>query len=90
MRKVLTRETLAANRDNSMWRYRALMPVADTTDVSRFLRIGWSPLYESKKLRDELAAAKQAKEDAEGRLSRISGCPLTQTQAGPEGAEELV
>ncbi len=54
VRKVLTRETLAANRDNSMWRYRALMPVADTTDVSRFLRIGWSPLYESKKLRDEL------------------------------------
>ena len=45
---------------------------------------------ELKKLRDELAAAKQAKEDAEGRLSRISGCPLTQTQAGPEGAEELV
>ena len=54
VKKVLTRETLAANRDNSMWRYRALMPVADTTDVSRFLRIGWSPFYESKKLRDEL------------------------------------
>ena len=54
VKKVLTREALAANRDNSMWRYRALMPVADTTDVSRFLRIGWSPLYESKKLRDEL------------------------------------
>ena len=46
VKKVLTRETLAANRDNSMWRYRALMPVADATDVSRFLRIGWSPLYE--------------------------------------------
>ena len=54
VKKVLTRETLAANRDNSMWRYRALMPVADATDVSRFLRIGWSPLYESRKLRDEL------------------------------------
>ena len=54
VKKALTRETLAQNRDNSMWRYRALMPVADTTDVSRFLRIGWSPLYESKKLRDEL------------------------------------
>ena len=54
VKKVLTRKTLAQNRDNSMWRYRALMPVADTTDVSRFLRIGWSPLYESRKLRDEL------------------------------------
>lgn len=50
----LTRETLAACRDFSMWRYRALMPIADTTDVSRFLRIGWSPLYKSLRLADEL------------------------------------
>lgn len=50
----LTRETLAACRDFSMWRYRALMPIADTTDVSRFLRIGWSPLYKSLRLGDEL------------------------------------
>lgn len=50
----LTRETLAACRDFSMWRYRALMPIANTTDVSRFLRIGWSPLYKSLRLGDEL------------------------------------
>lgn len=50
----LTRETLAACRDFSMWRYRALMPIADTTDVSRFLRIGWSPLYKSLRLGGEL------------------------------------
>lgn len=50
----LTRETLAACRDFSMWRYRALMPIADTTDVSRFLRIGWSPLYKSLRLGEEL------------------------------------
>lgn len=50
----LSRETLAACRDFSMWRYRALMPIADTTDVSRFLRIGWSPLYKSLRLGDEL------------------------------------
>ena len=50
----LTRESLAACRDNSMWRYRALMPVADTVDVSRFLRIGWTPLYESLSLGREL------------------------------------
>lgn len=50
----LTRESLAACRDNSMWRYRALMPVADSVDVSRFLRIGWTPLYESLSLGREL------------------------------------
>ena len=54
VKKSLNREFLSACRDNSMWRYRALMPIADETDVSSFLRIGWSPLYESKKLRDEL------------------------------------
>ena len=54
VKKVLTREALSRNRDNSMWRYRALMPIADSTDVSRFLRIGWSPLYESSKLRNEI------------------------------------
>ena len=52
--RELTRESLAACRDNSMWRYRALMPVADTVDVSRFLRIGWTPLYESLSLGREL------------------------------------
>ena len=45
--RELTRESLSACRDNSMWRYRALMPVADTVDVSKFLRIGWTPLYVS-------------------------------------------
>lgn len=50
----LTRESLAACRDNSMWRYRALMPVADSVEVSRFLRIGWTPLYESLSLGREL------------------------------------
>lgn len=56
--KTLTKEKLKQNTDNSMWRYRDLMPVADDTDVSGFLRIGWTPLYESKSLRDELGIRK--------------------------------
>ena len=52
--RELTRESLSACRDNSMWRYRALMPVADTVDVSKFLRIGWTPLYASLSLGSEL------------------------------------
>ena len=58
IRKTLTRDSLSRNTDNSMWRYRDLMPVADDTDVSGFLRIGWTPLYESKSLRDELGIRK--------------------------------
>ena len=58
IRKTLTKEKLKNCTDNSMWRYRDLMPVADDTDVSRFLRIGWTPLYESASLRDELGIKK--------------------------------
>ncbi len=54
VQESFNRETLAACRDFSMWRYRALMPVADATDVSQFLRIGWSPLYKSLRLGQEL------------------------------------
>lgn len=53
IKKSLTRESLAANGDNSMWRYSALMPL-ETTDFSRFLRVGWTPLYRSARLGDEL------------------------------------
>ena len=54
IKKTLTREALRNNRDNSMWRYRDLMPVDERTDVSGFLRIGWTPLYESRQLGREL------------------------------------
>jgi len=54
VKKDLTRESLAACRDNSMWRYRALMPIGESVDVSKFLRIGWTPFYESLSLGREL------------------------------------
>ncbi len=58
IKKTLTREALRNNRDNSMWRYRDLMPVDERTDVSGFLRIGWTPLYESRQLGRELGLKK--------------------------------
>ena len=50
---LLSRESLAACRDNSMWRYKALMPLKDR-DFSPFLRVGWTPLYPSRRLGSEL------------------------------------
>ncbi len=50
---LLSRESLAACRDNSMWRYKALMPLKDR-DFSPFLRVGWTPLYPSRRLGPEL------------------------------------
>ena len=49
----LTRETLAGRRDNSMWRYRELLPVEEDTQAPP-LRVGWSPLYEARALAEEL------------------------------------
>lgn len=48
-----SKQSLENNRDNSMWRYSPLMPLAPR-DFSSFLRVGWSPLYKSNRLGDTL------------------------------------
>lgn len=52
-----TKATLADRRDNSMWRYRELLPVEDTTPAPP-LRVGWSPLYEAPRLAGMLGIKK--------------------------------
>ena len=47
--EVLTRETLAADRDRSMWRYRPLLPIDPRSPVSK-LGVGGTPLIESDRL----------------------------------------
>ena len=44
--KNLTREDLAACDEASMWRYKPLLPVEPSCQVSP-LRVGWTPLYSS-------------------------------------------
>lgn len=53
----LTKEKLAQRSDNSMWRYRELLPVEKTTQAPP-LRVGWSPLYEAKNLAAQLGIKK--------------------------------
>ena len=53
----LTKAVLASRRDNSMWRYRELLPVEETTEAPP-LRVGWSPLYEAKNLAAQLGIKK--------------------------------
>lgn len=47
IRSLLSKETLRNRSEYSMWRYRELLPVEETTSAPP-LRVGWSPLYESK------------------------------------------
>jgi threonine synthase len=49
----LTRESLAADRNYSMWRYRELLPVEEGAEPG-LLRVGWSPLYRAARLGEVL------------------------------------
>ena len=53
----LTKEVLANRAERSMWRYRELLPVEETTPAPP-LRVGWSPLYEAGRLAKELGIAR--------------------------------
>ncbi len=57
IKSVFTKETLANRDDRSMWRYRELLPIEDTTENTP-LRVGWSPLYEADRLAAELGIGK--------------------------------
>ena len=57
IKTTLTKEKLAARDDRSMWRYRELLPVEETTPNTP-LRVGWSPLYPAQRLAKELGIAK--------------------------------
>ncbi|MDP3447441.1 MAG: threonine synthase [Eubacteriales bacterium] len=53
VKSVFSIESLKKDNDNSMWRYRALMPLRGE-GLSDFLRIGWTPLYRSLRLGRQL------------------------------------
>ena len=57
IKTTLTKEKLAQRSDNTMWRYRELLPVEETTQAPP-LRVGWSPLYEAKALAAQLGIKK--------------------------------
>ncbi len=57
IKENLTKEKLAARDDRSMWRYRELLPIEETTENTP-LRVGWSPLYEADRLAKELGIGK--------------------------------
>ena len=50
--KRFTKQSLAANRDLTMWRYGALLPIAETAAVPP-LAPGWTPVYDCPRLAHE-------------------------------------
>ena len=49
----ISKESLTANRDYSIWRYKPLLPVSPNAKVPP-LSIGWTPLYEAPRLAKQL------------------------------------
>jgi len=49
VRDQLSRSRLAADRNFTMWRYRPLLPIEDTSVVPP-LTVGWTPIYDCKHL----------------------------------------
>lgn len=50
----LTKERLAADQNLTMWRYRPLLPIKDSSTVPP-LTVGWTPIYDCKKIADRYA-----------------------------------
>ena len=50
----ISREQLSENRDTTLWRYRPLLPISYSRDVTPPLAIGGTPLYKVERLRSYL------------------------------------
>ena len=57
IRGHFSKETLKNRVNPTMWRYRELLPVEETTPDTP-LRVGWSPLYEEPRLAAQLGLKK--------------------------------
>ena len=57
LKKVLTKEYFANNRNYSMWRYAPIMGIQED-HINEMLRIGWTPLYEARNLGKHLGLKK--------------------------------
>jgi len=56
-RRDLNAESLAGNRELSMWRYLPLLPVSSPYVIPH-LQVGWTPLYETPRLAGKLGVAR--------------------------------
>ncbi|NNC92306.1 MAG: threonine synthase [Acidimicrobiia bacterium] len=85
----LSRESLAASRDTTMWRYRPLMPVEPDAAVPP-LTVGWTPTYAAPRLAAALGIARLWVKD-EGRQPTASlkdrASAMALVKAREQGAE---
>ncbi len=85
----MSKESLASDTDRTMWRYRALMPIAPDADVPP-LTVGGTPMYDSPMLADRLGISRVWVKD-EGREPTASlkdrASAMAVVKAAERGAE---
>jgi threonine synthase len=89
--KRLTRESLAADRNYTIWRYRALLPVEDSWPVPP-LAVGWTPVYDCQRLAGELGVKQLfIKDDGRNPTASFKDRPsaLAVVKAGEAGARVI-
>ncbi len=57
IKSKLSPQIIAERKDHSMWRYREFLPIGDESRAPK-LRVGWSPLYQTDRLAEQLGVAK--------------------------------
>ena len=84
-----TKETLKNRVNPTMWRYRELLPVEETTPDTP-LRVGWSPLYEEPRLAKQLGLKKLwVKDDGQNPTASLKdrASAMAVAKAGEAGAK---
>ena len=85
---VLTKSRLAADLNFTIWRYRALLPIEDSSPVP-LLTVGWTPIYECKLLAGRYDVSRlMIKDDGRNPTSSFKDRPsaLAVVKALEEGA----
>ena len=91
IKTVAGREDFARNGDRSMWRYRAFLPVEEST-VSPPLRVGWSPLYEEPRFAAKLGVGRLwLKDDGQNPTSSLKdrASSMAVAKAGEAGYTKI-
>jgi threonine synthase len=87
----LSKTSLAADRDFTMWRYRALLPIGESSVVPP-LTVGWTPIYDCKRLADQFAVKQLLiKDDGRNPTASFKDRPsaLAVVKAQEAGAEVI-
>ncbi len=79
IKKSFTKKNLFQNKDYSIWRYEPLLPVQDLKKIPP-LQIGWTPLYEAKKLGKNLFLKDDGKNPSASFKDRASAVAIVRAQ----------